>query len=72
MLGRSLSVCCGMVALELEDLAAISRKIVSISLMSARFNVADPQDLPRRRVNRPSSPMYEGSVKSLGDNQAWN
>jgi len=40
-MGKSLSVSCEMVGREPEELVAISRKIVSISLGLAGFNVTD-------------------------------
>jgi hypothetical protein len=66
-MGKSLSVSCEMVAREPEELVAISRKMVSISLGLAGFNVLDPQALPRSRVSRPSSPIYVAGTESLGD-----
>jgi hypothetical protein len=56
-----------MLALEPEELAAIVQNMVWISLRSAGFSVADSQNLPQSRANRPSSPIYKACAKSLGD-----
>lgn len=72
MIGKSLRVSNGMLTPEPEELLAIFRNMVSISLELARFSGTDSWSLPRNRVNRPSSPRCNACSESFDDYQATN
>ena len=59
MLGRSLTVSCGMLALEPEEFSTIFRNMLLISLKLVGSSVVDSRNLLRSKANRLSLLIYK-------------